>query len=79
MLFSLLHFSALWNEVSTACILDCAKRFLTYDLDNELWPVIWTGGDVFDFPQSEHSIDHFAENYVFPVQEIAFCRGDEEL
>jgi hypothetical protein len=67
MLFSLLHFSALWNVVKTACILDYAKRLLTYNLDNELWPVIWTGWDVLDFPQREDSIDHFTEDHVFPV------------
>ena len=67
MLFSLLHFPALWSVVRAACILDYAKRGLTYDLDNELWPVIWASWNVLDFPQREHSIDHFTENYVLPV------------
>ena len=67
------------DMVSTVCNQDCAKQLLTYDFDNELWPIVRTGWDVLDFPQRQHSIDHFAENYVFPVQEIAFCRGDEEL
>ena len=65
--FLLLHFSTLWGVVSTAHISHCAKWFLTYNLDNELWPVIRTGWDVLDFPQREHSIDHFTEDYVFPV------------
>lgn len=65
--FSLLHFSALWSVVSTGRILDRAKRFLTYDLDNKLGSIIRTRRDVLDFPQREHSIDHFTENYVFPV------------
>jgi len=51
----------------------------TYDFDHELWSVIWTGWNIFDFPQREHSIDHFTENYVFSVQEIALCRGYKEL
>ena len=76
---SRLHFSALWNTVSPARILDCARRLLAYDFNNELGPVIGTGWDILDFPQCEHSIDHFTEHYVFPVQEIAFRRGDEEL
>jgi len=79
MLLQHLHFSALWNVVSTPCAPDCANRLLAYDLDNEFWPVIWAGWNILDLPQCKHSIDHFTENYVFPVQEIAFCRGDEEL
>ena len=67
MLFSLLHFSALWNVVSTVSVPGCEKWLPTYDLDNEFWPVIWTGWNILDFPQCEHSIDHFTENYVLSV------------
>ena len=77
--FSLLHFSAFWDVVSTERTLDFVKHLLAYDLDNEFWPVIWTGWNVLDFPQRKHSIDYFTENYVCPVQEVTFCRGDEEL
>ena len=66
-MFSLLHFSTLWNVVGNMCIFECAKRSLTHDLDDELWPVVWTSWDVLDLPQREHSVNHLAKNYVFPV------------
>lgn len=43
------------------------KRSLTHDLNNEFWPVIWSGRDILNFPQREHPVNHFTENYVFPV------------
>ena len=55
------------ERVSIACIVDCVKLSLTHDLDNELWPVIWPGRDVLDFPQCEHPVNHFTENYVLSV------------
>ena len=55
------------------------KRSLTYDLDGQFWPVVWTSWDVLDFPQRENAVNYFTKNYMFSVQERAPRRRDEEL
>jgi hypothetical protein len=51
----------------------------TSDFDSKLWSIVWTGRYSFNFPQRQHPINHPSKYNVLSVQEIAFCRSDEEL
>jgi hypothetical protein len=53
---------------------------LTSYFHNQFWPVIRASGHIFDLPQRKHSIDNFAKDHMFSVQEITIgCRYEELL
>lgn len=51
---------------------------LRYD-DRQLWFVVRTGGNVFDFTHYQETVENAPENHVLVIEEIAFGTGDEEL
>lgn len=52
---------------------------LTCNLYYQLWSVICASWYIFDFPDRQHSVNHFAKYNMFSVQEIALRGGDKEL
>lgn len=52
---------------------------LTNDLHRQLRSVVWARGHILNLAQREHSINNFAKDDVFSVEEVALCSRDEEL